>query len=118
MARTGLRPQRSDRRPHRGAATNCARENAVIRSVTWLGGASNDSAKNGRNGTMMPNERSCQSYEGDWYGSNVLAANSEHPGGVNVGLADASVRFVVETINQDVWWGVHTINGAENVQLP
>jgi prepilin-type processing-associated H-X9-DG protein len=70
------------------------------------------------NGTMMPNERSCQSYEGDWYGSNVLAANSEHPGGVNVGLADASVRFVVETINQDVWWGVHTINGAENVQLP
>jgi len=70
------------------------------------------------NGTMMPNERSCQSYEGDWYGSNVLSANSEHPGGVNVGLADASVRFVVETISQDVWWGAHTINGAENVQLP
>lgn len=69
-------------------------------------------------GNMLPNERSCHSYEGDWMGSNLMAANSEHPGGVNVGMCDASVRFVTDTVSQDVWWGSHTIAGGENVSLP
>ena len=32
-----------------------------------------------------------------------VAASSYHPGGVNVGLADGSGRFVSETINTAVW---------------
>ena len=68
--------------------------------------------------TMMPNEKSCHSYEGDWRGSNLLAATAEHPGGVNVGMVDGSVRFVSETVANDVWWGIGTRNGAENVQVP
>lgn len=68
--------------------------------------------------TMMPNEKSCHSYEGDWRGSNLLAATSEHPGGVNVGMSDGSVRFVSQTIAPDVWWGIGTRNGGENVQAP
>lgn len=72
-------------------------------------------------GTMLPNERSCQSTSygwGDWLGGNMMSASSEHPNGVNVGLADGSVRFVAETVNADVWWGIHTIDGGENVAVP
>jgi prepilin-type N-terminal cleavage/methylation domain-containing protein/prepilin-type processing-associated H-X9-DG protein len=68
------------------------------------------------NHTMMPNEKSCQSYEGDWRGSNLLAATSEHPGGVNVAKADGSVAFVQETVDPFVWWAMGTRNGGESVQ--
>jgi prepilin-type processing-associated H-X9-DG protein len=78
------------------------------------------------NHTMLPNERSCNCFidgntgEGgdDWYGRNLFAASSEHPGGVNVALADGSVRLVSESVAPDVWWGLGTRNGGEAVQLP
>lgn len=77
---------------------------------------------NSYSGTMLPNERSCHSLNGyswgDWMGGTMMAATSEHPNGVNVGLADGSVRFIPETISADIWWGIHTIDGAENVQPP
>jgi prepilin-type N-terminal cleavage/methylation domain-containing protein len=69
------------------------------------------------NHTMMPNEKSCQSYEGDWFGSNLMTATSEHPGGVIVGLTDGSTRYVAETVAYDVWWALGTRNGNENVRL-
>ncbi len=48
----------------------------------------------------------------DWF---ISAANSFHPGGVNVGIADASVRFVSETIDTgglraNVTQGRHNMN--------
>lgn len=70
------------------------------------------------NHTMLPNEKSCQSYEGDWWGSNLMAATSEHPGGVNVAKADGSVAFVTETVDRFVWWGMGTRNGGESIQQP
>ncbi len=45
----------------------------------------------------------------------VSTARSQHPGGVNVLMADASVRFVGETITQAVWRGLGTRNGGELV---
>jgi prepilin-type processing-associated H-X9-DG protein len=57
---------------------------------------------------MMPNEKNCHSFEGDWYGSNTLAATSEHPGGVNVGMADGSIKFQSETTENNVWWAMGT----------
>jgi prepilin-type N-terminal cleavage/methylation domain-containing protein/prepilin-type processing-associated H-X9-DG protein len=47
---------------------------------------------------LGPNAPSCVSGggDGDW---GVFSATSFHPGGVNVGLADGSVRFVSETID-------------------
>ncbi|MFO0869692.1 MAG: DUF1559 domain-containing protein [Pirellulales bacterium] len=68
--------------------------------------------------TMLPNEKSCQSYEGDWRGSNLMAATSEHPGGVMLSMADGSVRFVSNSVDANVWWGIGTRDGAEAVQLP
>ena len=65
------------------------------------------------NHTMLPNEKSCQSYDGDWFGSNLMAATSEHKGGVNVAFADGSVRFIGQTLNEEVWWAMGTRNGGE-----
>jgi prepilin-type N-terminal cleavage/methylation domain-containing protein/prepilin-type processing-associated H-X9-DG protein len=42
-----------------------------------------------------------------------LAAKSNHPGGVNVAMADGSVRFVKNTINIVPWRGVGTRAGGE-----
>jgi prepilin-type processing-associated H-X9-DG protein len=43
------------------------------------------------------------------------AARSRHPGGVNVGLSDGSVRFVKNTINLGVWRAISTTQGGEVV---
>ncbi|MDP7020210.1 MAG: DUF1559 domain-containing protein [Pirellulaceae bacterium] len=67
--------------------------------------------------TMLPNEKSCFSYQGDWFGSSSQGANSEHPGGVNVGLADGSIRFVQENVEDLIWWALGTRNGNENRPL-
>lgn len=68
---------------------------------------------------MLPNERSCAVFNGgdDWYGRNAMAAGSEHPGSVNVALADGSTRSIAETIAQDVWWGLGTRDGEESITL-
>jgi prepilin-type processing-associated H-X9-DG protein len=40
-------------------------------------------------------------------------ANSRHPGGVNVTLADGSVRFVKSSINLQAWRALGTRNLGE-----
>ncbi len=40
-------------------------------------------------------------------------ANSRHPGGVNVTMADGSVRFIKSSINLTAWRAVGTRNGGE-----
>ena len=44
-----------------------------------------------------------------------LSFGSHHPGGCNVGLSDASVRFVSETIDLTVWRAVGSREGKEVV---
>jgi prepilin-type N-terminal cleavage/methylation domain-containing protein/prepilin-type processing-associated H-X9-DG protein len=56
-----------------------------------------------------PNSRSCM-----FPPSRIsTTANSRHPGGVNVTLADGSVRFVKSSINVPIWRGLGTRNGGE-----
>ena len=40
-------------------------------------------------------------------------ATSNHPGGVNVGMADGSVRFVKSSIAMQIWWALGTRAGGE-----
>jgi prepilin-type N-terminal cleavage/methylation domain-containing protein/prepilin-type processing-associated H-X9-DG protein len=40
-------------------------------------------------------------------------ANSNHPGGANVLMADGSVRFIKGTIGMNVWWGLGTKANGE-----
>jgi len=42
-------------------------------------------------------------------------ANSRHPGGVNVALADGSVRFIKSSVNIPTWRALGTRNGGEIV---
>jgi prepilin-type processing-associated H-X9-DG protein len=46
-------------------------------------------------------------------GAAYANANSYHPGGINVLLADGSVKFIKDAINQTTWWALGTINGGE-----
>jgi prepilin-type processing-associated H-X9-DG protein len=38
-----------------------------------------------------------------------------HPGGVNIGFADGSVRFLKNNIQYQVWWALGTRNGNEAI---
>jgi len=48
-------------------------------------------------------------------GGFFAAARSRHPGGVNVAMADGSVRFVKDTINPLIWQATGTRAGGEVV---
>ncbi len=66
-----------------------------------------------------PNSLNCQNAVADpsWltyvgpFGS--APATSNHPSGVNLALADGSVRFIKDSVNATVWWGLGTRNGRE-----
>jgi prepilin-type processing-associated H-X9-DG protein len=45
----------------------------------------------------------------------MATARSRHPGGVNALMGDGSCRFVLDTIDQQVWRGLSTRNGGELV---
>ncbi|ADB15747.1 protein of unknown function DUF1559 [Pirellula staleyi DSM 6068] len=47
-----------------------------------------------------------------------IAARSSHPNGVVVGMMDGSVRFVTNTVAQNVWAAAMSTKGAETLQLP
>jgi prepilin-type processing-associated H-X9-DG protein len=47
---------------------------------------------------LPPNAPSCANAHGEWQ-EGIFSPDSYHPGGVNVGMADGSVRFIAETVN-------------------
>ena len=46
-------------------------------------------------------------------GMNFANASSNHAGGANVMFGDGSVKFIKDSINMNVWWGLGTRNGGE-----
>jgi prepilin-type N-terminal cleavage/methylation domain-containing protein/prepilin-type processing-associated H-X9-DG protein len=66
---------------------------------------------------MTPNKQAC--FFGDETSSHtyytIVGASSNHPGGVNVGFLDGSVRFVKDSVGQNVWWAIATKAGGEVV---
>jgi len=48
----------------------------------------------------------------------IYPPRSRHPGGVNVAMGDASVRFVSDTINLSTWQGLGSRAGGESVSAP
>ena len=71
------------------------------------------------NTTAADQTRTCGSYVPDYMPcvmdehTQVIYLRSVHPGGVNVGLADGSIRFVSETINTQTWRDLGTRDGGE-----
>lgn len=45
--------------------------------------------------------------------TSFAGSRSRHPGGINVGFGDGSVRFVKNTINPQIWIGLNTIASGE-----
>ncbi len=43
----------------------------------------------------------------------TIASRSVHPGGVNGAVGDGSARFIVDTIDVNVWRAICTSRGAE-----
>jgi len=63
-----------------------------------------------------PNKKACYFTGSNTAGhptSTMAGASSMHPGGVNVGFLDGSVRFLKDSISQQTWWGVATKAGGE-----
>jgi prepilin-type N-terminal cleavage/methylation domain-containing protein/prepilin-type processing-associated H-X9-DG protein len=63
------------------------------------------------NHVMPPNSQSC-SWNGN-AGYGAYSASSRHPGGVNVCMADGSVKFIKSTVNNTTWWALGTKGGGE-----
>jgi prepilin-type processing-associated H-X9-DG protein len=63
---------------------------------------------------MTPNSKSC------WYSNTTLSkywtmldASSHHPGGVNVGFLDGSVKFIKDSVAPASWWAIATKANGE-----
>jgi prepilin-type N-terminal cleavage/methylation domain-containing protein/prepilin-type processing-associated H-X9-DG protein len=66
---------------------------------------------------LLPPNSACW-WPNDWDAWQwVSPASSWHAGGVNVCMADGSVRFVSETINPDAWTAAGSRNGGEVLTL-
>ncbi len=67
-----------------------------------------------------PNKKACvfSNNNSDPPGSSIsslIGAQSYHPGGVNVGFLDGSVKFVKDSVNPQTWWSISTTSGGEVV---
>ena len=68
--------------------------------------------------TQTPNRTSCVYHDINQDGRGtitMLAASSNHPGGVNVLFMDGSVRFVKSSVNYQAWYAIATPDYGEVV---
>ena len=89
---------------------------------SWLLSLDYATANNAYTHVMTPNSLSCTgattptafTNNPTWGGVGAaITATSNHPGGVNVGFCDGSVKFVKDSIDLATWQGVGTRNGKE-----
>lgn len=64
------------------------------------------------------NGPNCHLMGGEGHGGMLTSPSSQHPGGVQVLMGDGSVRFVPQTVDLHVWWGLGTRDGGEIAMLP
>ena len=68
--------------------------------------------------TQTPNRTSCVYHDINQDGRGtitMIAASSNHPGGVNVLFMDGSVRFVKSSVNYRAWYAIATPNAGEAI---
>jgi prepilin-type N-terminal cleavage/methylation domain-containing protein/prepilin-type processing-associated H-X9-DG protein len=86
----------------------------------WLLSSDYATANNAYLHFMPPNSISCVGAAGfgvsdtGWGGvGGAISATSNHSGGVNVGMADGSVKFIKNTVALTTWWALGTRGGGE-----
>jgi len=106
-------PRRYGPREFEEFLTAC--QNAPLRSsaglgfgVPWINGSLGITRYNH---VLTPNTRSCLNKNHAPTGIFTLA--SDHPGGVNLLVADGSVQFISDSIDVSVWRALGSINGGE-----
>ncbi len=62
-----------------------------------------------------PNKSSCNYSSDNSTMYAAITANSFHSGGVNMGFADGSVRFIKDSVSMQTWWALGSRNGGEVV---
>ncbi len=85
----------------------------------WVGGYPHHVVTNAYTHYGSPNSTSCQNttLDASWltfggaYSSTPPTSN--HSGGVNIGMADGSVRFIKDSVSYQAWWALGTRNGGE-----
>jgi prepilin-type N-terminal cleavage/methylation domain-containing protein/prepilin-type processing-associated H-X9-DG protein len=67
------------------------------------------------NAILTPNSKykDCSPYPTYGIAYGFITARSRHPGGVNVAMADGSVRFVKDSINSMTWYAIASRAGGE-----
>ena len=83
----------------------------------WNGSHAGTLHFNAYNHFADPNQLSCVSAN-SWGGppggfNDTITATSNHTGGVNVCMADGSVKFIKDSINPQTWWAVGSRNQSE-----
>jgi prepilin-type processing-associated H-X9-DG protein len=63
-------------------------------------------------GLCDPSKVYCDGSASAW-SAGRFSASSYHPGGVNVGMADGSIRFIGDEIDNDLWHALGSINSGE-----
>jgi prepilin-type processing-associated H-X9-DG protein len=95
---------------------------AAAAGAHWLLSLDFATANNAYSHVMPPNSISCTGVQAatssisnpNWGGIGAaITATSNHPGGVNVGFCDGSVKFVKDSIDIPTWWGLGTRYGRE-----
>jgi prepilin-type processing-associated H-X9-DG protein len=83
----------------------------------WLFSWPEFSTSESYNHFMTPNTLSCTYPSDPWPGWGgvyaAVSASSNHPGGVNVGMGDGSVRFIKNSVNLQTWWAMGSRNLGE-----
>jgi prepilin-type processing-associated H-X9-DG protein len=86
----------------------------------WLLSMDYAVGNNGYTHVMTPNGISCIGTsafgisDGSWGGVGAaITATSSHPGGVNVGFADGSVKFIKDSVDLKSWWALGSRGGGE-----
>jgi len=96
-------------------ATNCQAATTIAdtgKGAEWLN--QNTARGGGYSHIMTPNKKSCF-----WSNASaskfqtIIGASSNHPGGVNCGFLDGTVRFVKDTVSPATWRAVSTHAGGE-----
>ncbi|MEW4453711.1 DUF1559 domain-containing protein [Bremerella sp. JC817] len=85
------------------------------KGLTWIYSSSWE--KHLYNHVFPPNTISIPSYNTAWFqcseADGAITPSSNHPGGVQVSLADGSVRFIPDTINIETWWALGSSSSGD-----
>jgi type II secretory pathway pseudopilin PulG len=93
--------------------------NTAWTGACWTGSHAGTLRFNAYDHINTPNGFSCtttpQTGEDPGNVTTAITATSNHPGGVNVGFDDGSVKFIKDTISPQTWWALGSRNLGETL---